>query len=201
MSFCFKNINRKYLGYCQTVEQKVDVASNDFTPLIIITFFVAGVTAVMSGRHHIKLFPGALKVLQDIYSGAYPSVRIAAASSADTPLAVSIGKKSMTMLEIFPNVTMRDVFAMGWEDGFEGNIQIGRTHPLSSNKSKTHFPILKRETGIQYNKMVFFDDCNWSDHCSLVAAACPGVVTQPTPHGLQESEWHLALSSYSDRYT
>lgn len=131
----------------------------------------------------------------------YPGVRIAAASSADTPLAVSIGKKSMSMLEIFPNVTMRDVFAMGWDDGFEGNIQIGRTHPLSSDKSKTHFPILHRETGIAYDKMVFFDDCNWGDHCSNVAAACPGVITQKTPTGLQEIEFFQALSMYDAKYS
>ena len=156
---------------------------------------------MLSGKSRVQLFPDALKILQDIYSGMYPGVRIAAASSADTPLAVSIGKKSMSMLEIFPNVTMRDVFAMGWESSFEGNIQIGRTPPLSSDKSKTHFPIIRRETGISYDKMVFFDDCNWGDHCSKVAAACPGVVTQKTPNGLQESEFLRAMGMYAARYS
>jgi magnesium-dependent phosphatase 1 len=65
----------------------------------------------------------------------------AAASSADTPLAVSIGRKAMTMLEVAPGVTVRQVFALGWPEGFEGNMQIGRTSPLSSDKAHTHFPI------------------------------------------------------------
>ena len=47
-----------------------------------------GVVAVKSGWETIRLFPAALKVLQDFYVGEYPGMRIAAASSADTPLAV-----------------------------------------------------------------------------------------------------------------
>ena len=156
--------------------------------------------AVKSGKENIRLFPGAVVALQDIYSGRYPGVRIAAASSADTPLAVSIAKRAIEMLEILPNVTMRDVFSVGWEDGFDGNLQIGRTPPLSSDKSRTHFPILRERTGIEYSKMVFFDDCNWSDHCSAVASLCPGVVTQRTPNGLQEDEFLCALSAYAFRY-
>lgn len=127
-------------------------------------------------------------------------MRIAAASSADTPLAVSIGKKAMSMLEIVPGVTMRDVFAMGWPENFDGNIQIGRTSPLSSDKASSHFPILLRETGVAYSRMVFFDDCNWTDHCTRVGKVC-GVVCQKTPNGIQISEWQQALQRYSNKYT
>ena len=44
--------------------------------------------------------------------------------------------------------------------------------------------------------MIFFDDCNWSDHVSMVMSECRGVIGQRTPHGLQESEWEQALAMY-----
>ena len=106
----------------------------------------------------------------------------------------------MDLLEIVPGVTMREVFNKGWDDGFDGNIQIGRTPPLSSDKSKTHFPIIKQHTGIDYSKMVFFDDCNWGDNCGQVERNCPGVVTRRTPNGLQIEDWNVALKEYSERY-
>lgn len=161
-----------------------------------------GVVGVQSGRETIRLFPDAVQVLQSIYLGDYgDELRIAAASSANTPQAVRIGRRAMSILEILPGVTMRDVFARGWPEGFEGNLQIGRTAPLSSDKARTHFPILRQETGISYEDMLFFDDSNWDDNCANVAKNCPGVVTQRTPNGLQLSEWNAALKAYSERYS
>ena len=59
-----------------------------------------GVVAVSSGYEDIRIFPAALTVLQDFYEGKYGSkMRIAAASSADTPRAVSIGRAAMGILE------------------------------------------------------------------------------------------------------
>ena len=59
-----------------------------------------GVVAVSSGYEDIQIFPAALMVLQDFYEGKYGSkMRIAAASSADTPRAVSIGRAAMGILE------------------------------------------------------------------------------------------------------
>ena len=129
-------------------------------------------------RDQIKLFPDALKVLQDFHEGKFgEDMRIAAASSADTPQAVKIGRAAMGLLEVAPGVSMREVFNKGWPDGFEGNMQIGRTPPLSSNKAETHFPILREATGIPYDQMIFFDDRNWGNHCANVERLCPGVVT------------------------
>ena len=158
-----------------------------------------GVICVKSGYDQIRIFPAALQVLQDYYIGNFPStMRIAAASSADTPLAVEIGRAAMNLLEVLPGITLRKVFAKGWPEGFEGNLQIGRSPPLSSNKAETHFPILKKETNIDYDKMIFFDDCNWGDHCSKVGAL--GVITQRTPRGLQQREWLQCLTSYNQRH-
>lgn len=59
-----------------------------------------GVVAVSSGYEDIRIFPAALTVLQDFYEGKYGNtMRIAAASSADTPRAVSIGRAAMGILE------------------------------------------------------------------------------------------------------
>jgi magnesium-dependent phosphatase 1 len=159
-----------------------------------------GCIAVKSGRELIRVFPDALKVLQDFHNGHFGNdMRIAAASSADTPRAVSIGRAALGLLEVVPGVTVRSVFARGWPEGFEGNLQIGRTPPLSSNKAATHFPLLKQHTGIAYDKMVFFDDCNWGDHCSAVEKGCPGVVAQRTPQGLQLREFTAALDRYEKK--
>jgi magnesium-dependent phosphatase 1 len=159
-----------------------------------------GVVAVRSGSETIKIFPAALKVMQEYHAGLYPNMRIAAASSADTPKAVKIGRAAMALLEIVPGVTLREVFNIGWEPGFEGNLQIGRTPPLSSDKSQTHFPFLKDQTGIEYSGMLYFDDCNWGDHCSKVMNGCPGVVAVRTPNGLQRNEWEEGLATYAKKY-
>lgn len=159
-----------------------------------------GVVGVKSGREVIQLFPDALAILQDIYLDRYPGVRIAAASSADTPQAVKIGRAAMSILEVLPGVTMRQVFAKGWEPGFEGNLQIGRSSPLSSDKASTHFPILQRNTGITYGRMIFFDDCLWGDHCGRVEARCPGVIAQRTPEGLTQQDWKACLDRYAAVY-
>ena len=39
-------------------------------------------------------------MLQEIHAGKYPGMRVAVASSADTPLAVKIGTAAMRVLEV-----------------------------------------------------------------------------------------------------
>lgn len=159
-----------------------------------------GCVGAKSSGDVIRLFPDALAILQDFYAGKYGSeMRIAAASSADTPQAEAIGKAAMNLLEVVPGVTMREVFAKGWPEGFNGNMQIGRQPPLSSNKAKSHFPFLQRETGIEYQDMIFFDDCNWGDHCANVANNCPGVITERTPRGMTKTAWESCLRKYAQK--
>mmetsp|Transcript_21084 Transcript_21084/g.21205 ORF Transcript_21084/g.21205 Transcript_21084/m.21205 type:complete len:243 (+) Transcript_21084:158-886(+) len=159
-----------------------------------------GVVGVKSGIETIELFPDGLQVLQEFYLGKYPNMKIATASACSNPHAVRIGRKAMEMLEVLPGVTMRQVFAKGWEEGFEGNLQIGRTPPLTPNKAKSHFPFLLEATKIPYSEMIFFDDCNWGDHCGNVEKACPGVVTQRTPRGLQRRDWEIAFAKYAEKF-
>ena len=147
-------------------------------------------------------------MLQEVADGElYPGMRLAAASSADTPLAETIGRAAMKILEVLPGLTVYDVLIRGFEDGpwqepaerGPCNLQIGRqaVNGLSSDKSRTHFPALQKLTGVAYDQMLFFDDSMWSDHCSMVARGCPGVVTQTTPRGLQTTEWKNGLRKFA----
>jgi len=161
---------------------------------------MTGVVSCKSGHSSIRLFDDARSVLQDYYLGKFPpETRIAAASSADTPHAVEIGRAAMNLLEIVPGVTMRSVFQRGWPEGFTGHMQIGRTPPLSSDKAATHFPILQGATKIEFKDMVFFDDCNWGDHVGNVERA-HGVVGQRTPRGLTRREFDLCISAWRIKY-
>eukprot|EP00966_Prymnesium_polylepis_P183196 4245414-Prymnesium_polylepis.1 len=80
--------------------------------------------------------------LQEHADGAYPGMRIALASSADTPFAVKVGRTALTMLEVQPGLTVWGLLMRDW-DGRDVN-QIGRSPPLSSNKcahrGATHGP-------------------------------------------------------------
>ena len=159
-----------------------------------------GVRGVMSGGDKISLHSGALIALQEHSDGKYPGMRIALASSADTPFAEKVGRAALTFLEVRPELTVWDMLMKDW-DGVDVN-QIGRQPPLSSSKAATHFPRLREATGIAYDRMLFFDDCNWGDHCGKVAAACKepsgkGVVTQRTPRGLQEADWRNGMKKYA----
>jgi magnesium-dependent phosphatase 1 len=161
-----------------------------------------GVIGVMSGRHQISLHPGSLLALQNHLNGKYGDMRVAFASSADTPFAEKVGRATLKLLEVVPGTTVWDlVVGRDWQ-GRDIN-QIGRQPPLSSNKAATHFPFLKRETGIRYDRMLFFDDCNWGDHCGMVAAKCRepdtnlGPATLRTPNGLRVKDWEAGLNIYS----
>lgn len=159
-----------------------------------------GCRSVMSDTDKISLHAGALLALQEHADGAYPGMRIAMASSADTPFAEKVGRAALKLLEVLPGLTVWDLCMRDFND-VDVN-QIGRQPPLSSNKAMTHFPRLKEATGVSYDKMLFFDDCNWSDHCGMVAAGCKeadgrGVVTQRTPRGLQVEQWRSAMRKYA----
>ena len=99
-------------------------------------------------------------------------------------------------------VTVEQVLASAG-GGFKhkGNIQIGRTPPISSDKAKTHFPRIKKFTGIDYDGMLFYDDSNWEDNSTHVEENCPGVVAQRTPEGMTVAEFEAGLAKYANRYS
>lgn len=56
---------------------------------------------------------------------------------------------------------------------------------------------LKKESGIAYDDMLFFDDCNWGDNCGDVERGCPGVVTFKTPSGMSVQNWNDGLVKFA----
>mmetsp|Transcript_129598 Transcript_129598/g.415575 ORF Transcript_129598/g.415575 Transcript_129598/m.415575 type:complete len:304 (+) Transcript_129598:128-1039(+) len=159
-----------------------------------------GVVGVMSGSDKISLHEGALLALQGHADGKLPGMRIAVASSADTPFAERVGRAALALLEVVPGLTVWDLLLRDW-DGADVN-QIGRQPPLSSNKAQTHFPRLRQATGVRFDRMLFFDDCNWGDHIGMVSAGCKesngrGVVGVRTPYGLRKGEWLQGLDLYA----
>ena len=151
------------------------------------------------GAPTVQLFPGARAVLQSIWAGELGSnVRCAAASSADTPLAVRCAHASLAILEVVPGVTLLDFFARNHPPevvASKAHLQIGRSPPLSSDKT-THFRFLQECTRVKFNMMLFFDDCNWGENCARVERGCKGVVAQKTPHGLCKEAWALCLAKF-----
>ena len=93
-----------------------------------------GIIGVMSGRNRISLHPGGLLALQEHADGNFPGMRIALASSADTPKAEQIGRASLALLEVTPGVTVWDLLMKDWDgvDGVRMPRQLGRrsTGPL-----------------------------------------------------------------------
>lgn len=162
-----------------------------------------GVVGVMSGRDKISLHKGSLVALQEFHDGVYPNTKFCMASSADTPFAEKVGRASLKLLEVVPGVTVWDLLMKCWDN--EDVNQIGRQPPLSSNKSMTHFPRIRELTGVRYDKMLFFDDCLWGDHCGMVERNCKeedngvGPATVRTPNGLSEEEWRQGLAIYTDQ--
>jgi len=69
---------------------------------------------------------------------------------------------------------------------------------VSSPRTRQHtFVNSKKETGILFDEMLFYDDCNWGDNCLVVERGCPGVVTQKTPNGMTEKEFRLGLEKFA----
>jgi len=161
-----------------------------------------GVVGVMSGRSKISLHTGSLIALQNHYDNKFDDMKVCFASSADTPLAEKIGRSALKLLEVVPGVTVWDL-VVGRDWSGEDINQIGRQPPLSSNKASTHFPILRELTKVPYDRMLFFDDCQWGDHCGMVEARCKesesgrGPTTVRTPYGLGREEWAEGLSKYA----
>jgi len=134
-------------------------------------------------RDTVVLYDGARKVLHELATNPlYEGVLLATASSSLEP---SYSYACLDQIEILPGLTVGEMMSFN---------QIGRTGRLSPDKT-SHFQLLQEESGIPYNEMLFFDDCNWGDNCGRVTNAF-GVVSQRTPSGLQWVEFQRALSKY-----
>jgi magnesium-dependent phosphatase 1 len=157
--------------------------------------------AVCRGNPPIRMHKGSLQAMQDHADGKFPNTKFIFASSAVTPFAEEVARASLNLLEVLPGMTVWDL-VVGRDWNGEDVSQIGRQPPLSSNKARSHFPRIRALTGIRYDRMLFFDDCNWDDHCGMVQAGCrepdtnTGPATVRTPDGLGVKEWEEGLKAY-----
>eukprot|EP00536_Pseudo-nitzschia_multiseries_P011057 jgi/Psemu1/204829/e_gw1.358.52.1 len=147
-----------------------------------------GVVGLKVPRYHdtVTLYDGARRVLYELATNpVYKGVQLATASSSLEP---SYSYACLDGIEILPGLCLGDMMSYN---------QIGRTGKLSPDKV-THFQELHEESCVPYNEMLFFDDCNWGDHCRRVTNAF-GVVSQRTPRGLQWEEFHKGLKKYESQ--
>jgi hypothetical protein len=105
------------------------------TPKMFLTFtchpsdFGEGVTGAYSGGDKISLHSGSLVALQEHAQNLYPGMKIAFASSADTPFAEKVGRATLKLLEVMPGMTVWDLAMRDWDN--KDINQIGRQPPLS----------------------------------------------------------------------
>jgi magnesium-dependent phosphatase 1 len=131
----------------------------------------------------VTLFDGARLALRELaLNPKYRGIKLAAASSSLEP---TYSHACLRGIEVLPGLTLRDMFS---------HDEIGRSGKLSSRKT-THFRELHKASGVPYEEMLFFDDCNWGDHCKDVTKTY-GVVSQRTPSGMRLEEFHRGIDKY-----
>lgn len=147
------------------------------------TLFDEGAGGVCAGRDHVRLFPGAARVLSRLQSEeSFRSVRVAVASSTTEP---RYAATCLSQLRADP--------ARGESVG--DLVEFRQVYPGS--KGRAHFPKLASESGVAYGSMLFFDDCTYGDNCAEVARACTGVTCVRTPDGLTEALFDAGLAAYA----
>ncbi|GFH45331.1 hypothetical protein CTEN210_01805 [Chaetoceros tenuissimus] len=132
----------------------------------------------------VYLYDGARRALREIATN--PRFKRVLIGVASTSLEPSYSRHCINNIEIIPGLTMRDLIDYD---------EIGRTGHLTSRKT-THFKSLHEKSGVPYEEMVFYDDCNWGDHCQDLEDTYR-VVGQRTPNGLQIEEFYAGLQKYA----
>jgi len=131
----------------------------------------------------VELYSEARLVLRELaINPKYKDVEIAVASTSLEP---SYSQACLDGIEIIDGVTMRDMISYA---------QVGRTGQLTSRKT-SHFQLIHEESGIAYEDMLFFDDCNWGDHVGDLFNKY-GVIGIRTPEGLKWEDFHRGLEKY-----
>lgn len=130
----------------------------------------------------LKLYPGALRALQQVHSDM-PATRVAVASAGRF---ADWARGAMHMFEVVSGVTFADMVAFC------------EIHPCETDAGKAvHFEDIRAASGVPFDQMVFWDDCTWGDNCADVRRGCPGVVTCKTPHGMTDETWAAGLAEFA----
>jgi magnesium-dependent phosphatase 1 len=136
------------------------------------------------GEEVVELYHGARLALRELVTNPlYKNVQIGVASTSLEP---SYSRACIAGIEITEGVFLKDIISYA---------QIGRSGKLTSRKT-SHFKLIHEESGVPFEDMLFFDDCNWGDHVGDLNREF-GVLGIRTPSGLQINEFHEGLETFS----
>lgn len=131
----------------------------------------------------VELYHGARLALRELITDPkYRDVQIGVASTSLEP---SYSRACINGIEITEGIYMKDIISY---------TQIGRSGKLTSRKT-SHFKLIHEESGVPYEDMLFYDDCNWGDHVGDLNSAF-GVIGIRTPNGLQLEEFREGLEKF-----
>lgn len=146
----------------------------------------AGKGGMRAGSDVVRLFPGAQAVLRRILlEDTFQSTKIAVASSTTEP------QYAKACLDGFPCALPED----SREERLSDLVDFRQIYP--GNKGRQHFPALKKESGVPFDSMLFFDDCTYGDNCGDVARGCPGTTCVRTPRGLTMELFQAGLDAWA----
>ncbi|CAM9387145.1 unnamed protein product [Scytosiphon promiscuus] len=137
--------------------------------------------SILAGPDRLKMFKGAELALQELSTQErFSDTQVAVASSTSRR---EWALTCLGLLQVSPGVAVGDI------------VKYREIYP--DNKAR-HFKSLQAASGIAYEDMLFFDDCNWGDNCRDVEWGCPGVVTTKTPNGLTPEKWAEGLAKFAE---
>lgn len=153
-----------------------DLDNTLWTPELYQLRTIARQNKIPIAHKDVKLFDGAHKVIRQIKSDP---------KFANTKFAVASRTKSVDWAHsLLTQFELRDVF--DYVEIFPGN-------------KEQHFNNLRRDSGIDFHEMLFFDDARDGKYGNCLPVASLGVLSVHTPNGLyEESIWHNALDHYKE---
>jgi magnesium-dependent phosphatase 1 len=132
----------------------------------------------------VELYHGARLALRELVTNhEYRNIKIGVASTSLEP---SYSRACIAGIEITEGVFLKDIISF---------TQIGRSGKLTSRKT-SHFELIHEESGVPYDDMLWYDDCNWGDHVGDLNKAF-GVIGVRTPHGLTLEKFHEGLQLFN----
>mmetsp|Transcript_1835 Transcript_1835/g.2602 ORF Transcript_1835/g.2602 Transcript_1835/m.2602 type:complete len:189 (-) Transcript_1835:74-640(-) len=129
-------------------------------------------------KKDIDLFPASLTALKELATDKkWSGSKVAVASRTGQ---VKWAHKLLSMFKVTPKKSIEDV------------LSYKQIYPGSKLK---HFRLLKQDSGLEYEDMIFFDDDTWNtDEVSKL-----GVLCVHCPYGMSDAIWKLGISEYVSR--
>jgi len=126
----------------------------------------------------VDLFPDVRNILQRIhFSEEFAETKIGSASRTEYP---EWAYECMSLIDVCDGMKMREFFTFN------------EIYPGTKTK---HFRKLQKDSQVDYEDMLFFDDCSWN--CRDVSAL--GVTAFNCPNGLSEREFNEALDIFAQK--